>query len=145
MEKPKPEKIREPIYKPETIKQNQIYSRTPEALKSPQMGMQGNQGIGVGPDSVIGQRFGYYVDLMRNQIARYWSTAGLAGETRRVSVTFTILRDGTVKDLKVSQASGNSTLDYAALRAVTQASPLPALPPTYDKDSAQVELWFQVR
>jgi TonB family protein len=143
--KPKPEQMRQPIYKPERIKPNQVYSHTPEALKSSQIAMQGNEGIGVGPNSVIGQRFGYYVDLMRTQIARHWSTAGLAGDTHRVLITFTILKDGTVKDPKIAQPSGNYTLDMASLRAVQESNPLPPLPQGYDKDSAPVELWFQVK
>jgi len=143
--KPQPEQTRQPLYKPEPIKPNQIYSRTAEALKSPQIGMQGNEGIGIGPNSVIGQRFGYYVDLMRSQIARHWSTAGLAGDTHKVLITFTILKDGTVQDAKISQPSGNYTLDSASLRAVLESSPLPPLPQGYDKDSAPVELWFQVK
>jgi periplasmic protein TonB len=143
--KPQPEKMNQPIYKPQPVQPNQVYSHTQEALKSPQIGMQGNEGIGVGPNSVIGQRFGYYVDLMRSQIARHWSTAGLAGDTHRVMITFTILKDGTVKDAKIGQPSGNYTLDSASLRAVLEASPLPPLPQGYDKDSAPVELWFQVK
>jgi protein TonB len=143
--KPQPEKTRQPIYKPEPVKPNQVYSRTQEALKSPQIGMQGNEGIGVGPNSVIGQRFGSYVDLMRAQIARHWSTAGLAGDTHRVVITFTILKDGTVRDAKIAQPSGNYTLDSASLRAVLESSPLPPLPQGYDKDSAPVDLTFQVK
>lgn len=143
--KPQPEKVRQPLYKPEPVKQNQVYSHTQEALKSPQIGMQGNEGIGVGPNSVIGQRFGAYVDLMRAQISRHWSTAGLAGDTHRVQIVFTIMKDGTVKDAKIGQPSGNYTLDSASLRAVLEASPLPPLPQGYEKDSAPVELWFQVR
>ena len=143
--KPQPEKMRQPVYKPEPIKPNQIYSHTQEALKSPNIGMQGNEGIGVGPNSVIGQRFGYYVDLMRSQIARNWSTAGLANDSKQVTITFTILKDGTVRDAKVGRPSGNYNLDTAALRAVLNSSPLPALPPGYEKDSAPVELTFQVK
>jgi periplasmic protein TonB len=143
--KPQPQRMNQPIYKPEPIKPNQVYSRTAEALKSPQIGMQGNEGIGVGPNSVMGQRFGYYVDLMRTQIARYWSTAGLANDSRRAMVSFTILKDGRVTDAKIGTASGNYMLDAAALRAVLAASPLPPLPQGYDKDSAPVELWFQVK
>jgi len=94
---------------------------------------------------VMGQRFGYYVDLMRSRIAQHWSTAGLANDSRRAMISFTILKDGTVKDAKIGTASGNYTLDTAALRAVLDSSPLPALPPGYDKDSAPVELWFQVK
>jgi TonB family protein len=143
--KPQPERDRQPIYKPEPIRPNQVYSRTAEALKSPQIGMQGNEGIGVGPNSVMGQRFGYYVDLMRQQISRHWSTAGLASDSRRVMISFAILRDGSVKDAKIGQASGNYTLDNNALRAVLESSPLPQLPNGYEKDSAPVELWFQVK
>jgi hypothetical protein len=141
----KPKQASEPVYKPLPPKPNQLYSRTPEALKSSQIGMQGNEGIGVGPNSVIGQRFGYYVDLMRTQISRHWSTAGLANDSKRVTITFTILKDGTVRDAKVAQASGNYTLDTAALRAVLESNPLPPLPQGYDKDSAPVELMFQVK
>jgi protein TonB len=143
--KPQPERDRQPIYKPEPIKANQVYSRTQEALKSPQIGMQGNEGIGVGPNSVMGQRFGSYVDLMRAQVARHWSTAGLANDSRRAMISFTIMRDGTVKDAKIGQSSGNYNLDNNALRAVLESSPLPQLPAGYDKDSASVELWFQVK
>jgi TonB family protein len=143
--KPKPEQINHPVYKKEPLQPNQVYSHTAPALNSPNIGMQGNEGIGVGPNSTMGQRFGAYVDLMRAQIARNWSTAGLANDSRRVMITFTILRDGTVKDAKVGTPSGNYLLDTAALRAVLASSPLPALPPAYDKDSAPVELWFQVK
>jgi periplasmic protein TonB len=139
------EKLNQPLYKPEPYKPNQIYSNTQEALKSSNFEMAGNQGIGIGPNSTLGTRFGYYVDLMRTQIARHWSTGGLVGEKRKVLITFTVLRDGTVKDAKVAQASGNYTLDSSSLRAVLESSPLPQLPPQYEKDSAPVELWFQAK
>ncbi len=126
-QKAQPERNRQPVYKPEPIKPNQVYSRTAEALKSPQIGMQGNEGIGVGPNSVMGQRFGYYVDLMRSQIARHWSTAGLANDSRRVMIAFTIMRDGSVKDAKIGQPSGNYTLDNNALRAVLEAESAAAI------------------
>jgi TonB family protein len=139
------EKLNQPLYKPEPYKPNQVYSHTQEALKSSNFEMQGNEGIGVGPNSTLGTKFGYYVDLMRSQIARHWSTAGLVGDKHRVMITFTILRDGTVKDAKIAQPSGNYTLDSSSLRSVLESSPLPPLPPGYDKDSAPVELWFQAK
>lgn len=140
-----PEKLNQPIYKPEPFKPNQVLSRTAEAAKSSNFAMQGNEGIGIGPNSTLGNKFGYYVDLMRSQIARHWSTAGLAGDKHRVLVTFNILRDGTVRDAKVAQPSGNYTLDSSSLRSVLESSPLPPLPAGYDKDSAPVELWFQAK
>jgi TonB family protein len=139
------EKQNQPLYKPEPYKPNQVYSNTQEALKSSNFDMAGNQGIGVGPNSTLGTKYGYYVDLMRSQIARHWSTGGLVGEKRKVLITFTILKDGTVRDARVAQPSGNYTLDSSSLRAVLEAGTLPPLPPGYDKDSAPVELWFQAK
>jgi periplasmic protein TonB len=133
------------LYKPEPYKPNQVYSSTKEALKSSNFDMQGNQGIGIGPNSTLGTKFGYYVDLMRTQIARHWTTSGLVGDKHRVMITFTILRDGTVRDAKIAQPSGNYTLDSSSLRSVLESSPLPPLPPGYAQDSAPVELWFQAK
>lgn len=144
VKKPQPEQVTKQIYKPEEIRPNQVYSSTQEALKSPNFAMQGNGGIGVGQNTQLGTRFGYYVDLMRQRIASKWNTGGLAVDQRMVLITFTIARDGSVRDPRVAQSSGNYTLDTSALRAVSEANPLPPLPPGFDKDSATVELWFQV-
>lgn len=139
------ERPNQPLYKPEPFKPNQVYSRTAEAAKSSNFDMQGNEGIGVGPNSTLGNKFGYYVDLMRSQIASHWKTGGLAGDKHRVLITFNIHRDGSVSDARIAQPSGNYTLDTSSLRAVLESSPLPALPAGYDKDSAPVELWFQAK
>ncbi len=143
--KPQVQKVQQPVYKPEPFKPNQAYSHTAAALKSPDLGMQGNEGIGVGPNSTLGLKFGYYVDLMRGAISKHWSTAGLGSDNHRVLITFSILRDGTVRDAKIAQASGNYALDTSALRAVLESNPLPQLPQGYEKDSAPVELWFQAK
>jgi protein TonB len=62
-----------------------------------------------------------------------------------VIVTFEILRDGTVRNAKVAQRSGNTTLDYSALRAVMDAGPFPPLPSGYDRTEANIELQFQLQ
>ncbi len=143
--RPAPEQASRSIYKPETVRPNQLSSQTAPALKSPNFDMQGNGGVGLGPNTTLGTRFGYYVDLMRQRIANKWSTAGMANDGRRVLVTFAIQRDGSVEGVRVAQTSGNYALDSSAQRAVLEAAPLPPLPPGYEKSSAQVELWFQVR
>lgn len=142
--KPQPEQAARYTYRPQDILPNQVTSSTPEALKSPNIGMQGNNGIGLGQNSTLGMRFGYYIDLMRQRIGNKWNTAGLPVDRRVAVVTFTILRDGTVRDPRVAQSSGNYALDTSAVRAVLEASPLPPLPPNFEKDSASVELSFQV-
>jgi protein TonB len=62
-----------------------------------------------------------------------------------VIITFDIQRDGSVRNAKVAQRSGNSTLDYSALRAVMDAAPFPPLPSDFDRNEANVELQFQLQ
>ncbi len=143
VKKPAPEQTSRYVYKPQELRQNQIYSDTAPAMKSPNIGMQGAGGVGLGQNTTLGTRFGAYVNLMRQRIAEKWNTAGMSNDGRRVLVTFSIQRDGRVQDVRVAQTSGNYSLDSSAQRAVLEANPLPPLPPGFDKDSAQVELWFQ--
>jgi protein TonB len=80
------------------------------------------------------------------RITQKWDTSGLAGMRLPIAViTFDILRDGSVKNAKVAQSSGNSTLDLSALRAVTDAGTFPPLPPNYSGSQADVELRFQLQ
>lgn len=59
-----------------------------------------------------------------------WQRPILAGITEplEVSISFEINRDGSVADLRIDSSSGVPSLDRSALRSVTDASPLPALP-----------------
>ena len=145
LKKPAPQPSTRDIYKPQPLRPNQVYSDTREALKSPNFAMQGAGGVGLGENTTLGNRFGYYADLMRRQIASKWNTGGMQNDGRKVLVTFAILRDGTVEGVRVAQPSGNYALDTSAQRAVLEASPLPQLPAGYQQNSAQVELWFQVK
>jgi protein TonB len=125
---------------------NQVYSKAPQALSSKMYGIQGASGIDIGPASVLGFQFGAYVTQMNNQIAGKWNRSGVhASPTQRVGVTFTIARNGSVSDVKVSHPSGSYDLDMSAARAVADASPLPALPAGFNKSEATVELWFQLK
>jgi len=143
--RPAPQTTTRDIYKPQQPRLNQVTSSTQETLKSNNFSMQGAGGVGIGENTTLGNRFGYYVDLMRRQIAQKWNTGGMANDGRKVLLTFSILRDGTVEGVRVAQPSGNYALDTSAQRAILEASPLPQLPQGYPQNSAQVELWFQVR
>ena len=107
----------------------------------------GSGGVGVGPNSVFGNRFGGYADLVIQRVTQKWQTNGLASlqTAPMVIVTFDILRDGSIRNAQLAQRSGNSTLDYSALRAVTEAAPFPPLPPDYGGSDANVELRFQLQ
>ena len=131
---------------PVEYKTNQLYSRAPAAASSPMFGKQGSSGIDVGEASVLGERFGAYVDLMRDRISQHWNRSGVtASPSERCLVSFTVARNGTITDVKIAQPSGNYVLDTSAKRAILDASPLPELPAQFDKNSAQVDLWFQLR
>jgi protein TonB len=143
--KPSPKPESRALFKPTEYKSSQVYSTTPQATSSKMFGMQGSLGIDIGPESVLGSRFGAYVDLMRARIASKWNTADVRATPQQIcAVSFTIARDGSVSNVQVTQSSGNYLLDNSAKRAVLDANPLPALPAAFDKNAATVELKFQV-
>jgi protein TonB len=136
------------VYRPHAAEYNpnQVYSQTPQAASSQQYATKGANGIDIGPATVLGFKFGAYVGLMHDRIAAKWNTADVrALPSQRAGITFTIARDGSVSDVKVSHPSGSFDLDTSAKRAVLDASPLPALPPDVPKNEATVELWFQLK
>ena len=131
---------------PEPYKDNQLLSHTPQAANSPLYGMQGAGGIDIGPASVLGSRFGAYVDLMRDRISQHWNSSGVHSlPSQRCAVSFTIARNGTVTNVQVTQPSGDYLLDTSAKRAVLDANPLPPLPQQFERNDATVELWFQLK
>jgi len=131
-------------------KPNQLYSNSGPAMVSPMIGQTGSGGIGIGTGGPFGNRFGWYVDLLRRRVAEKWRTADIDARIRTappVVATFTINRDGSVPAdaVRIAQRSGNPALDYSAQRAILEASPLPPLPPGYEKSDATVEFWFELR
>lgn len=142
---PKPEASQK--WHPKLIPENQIFSRlAPAAVSPPMFEKPGAGGVGVGPNSTFGNEFGAYADLVVRRVTDKWQTNGLAGQNVPMAViTFDIARDGSVRNPKIAQHSGNATLDFSALRAVTDAAPFPPLPPNYSGSSTSVELRFQLQ
>jgi protein TonB len=143
-QQPKPQALQH--YHPQPPAQNQVFSRDAPAAVSPMFQKPGSGGVGVGPNSAFGNQFGAYASLVVQRVTEKWQTTGLAGmHLPMVVITFDIQRDGSVKNPQIAQRSGNSTLDYSALRAVTDAAPFPPLPPQYSGSSTNVELRFQLQ
>jgi protein TonB len=146
---PKPKKLspqqqmKDLFRPPEPYKNNQIFSKTPQAANTPMYGIQGAGGIDIGPASVLGTRFGAYADLIRERISQHWNTAGVRS-SQVCAVSFTIARNGMVTNVQVSQPSGDYLLDTSAKRAVLDTNPLPPLPPEFPRNDATVELKFQL-
>src|SRR5271170_1162298 len=130
-------------YRPEPPPQNQVFSRDAPAAVSPLFQKPGAGGVGVGPNSAFGNQFGAYADLVVQRVTQKWQTNGLAGlQAPMAVITFDIMRDGSVRNSKIAQSSGSASLDYSALRAVTDAAPFPPLPSNYSGSSTNVELRF---
>lgn len=126
---------------------NQVFSPQAPAAISPMFQKPGAGGVGIGQNGSLGSRFGAYADLVAQRVSDKWQTNGLAGlhTAPIVVVTFDIQRDGSVRNVKVPQSSGNPTLDISTQRAVQDAAPFPPLPPDFDRREANVELRFQLQ
>ena len=129
---------------------NQVYSTSGQAVVSPMYGMTGGGGVGIGTSSPFGAQFGWYVNLLRDQVARNWRTSDLDPRLRsapQVWVTFTIRRDGSVApgSVRITQRSGNQALDYSAQRAILDAAPFQPLPPQFQRNEVEIEFRFELR
>lgn len=136
-------------YRPYTEpKSNQVYSTSGGAMVSPLIGRTGSGGVGVGSGTPLGDRFGAYAALLQQLIAQKWRTDEVDPRLRTAPpaiVTCTILRDGTIKDIKVKTSSGNPALDRSAERAVYDAGRVDPLPAGYERDRADIEFWFELK
>ena len=81
-----------------------------------------------------------YVNQMVNLIRANWrENRDLVGVT---TIKFTILRDGTITDVRLEKSSGISLLDIEAQRAVLNTRRLPELPQAYTNPTLGVHLDF---
>lgn len=91
----------------------------------------GNVGI---LSDTTGVRFRPYLGRVLADVRRNW--ADLLPDSARapikrkgkVCIEFTILKDGSVSNMKVAEPSGDASLDRAALEAITASNPFVALP-----------------
>lgn len=94
-------------------------------------------------------RYGWYIEAVRRRINQNWlqSTIDPAVRSARTAhcvVTFTIYRDGSVKDIRLSQTSGNLSMDNSAQRALLSSVPMPALPGDYSGSFVNVTFDFDL-
>ena len=128
---------------------NQLTSRVGQAASSQMYGMTpGSGGVGVGNGAPFGTRFGAYAGIVRDRVAQKWRTDEVDPRMNTappVVVVFEILRDGSVRNIRVAQSANLMTLDNSARRAILEAGPFPPLPAQYDGSSATIEFWFQLK
>lgn len=128
---------------------NQVLSHAPQAVSNPMYGAQTGSGqVGVGPNTPLGNnRLGWYAELIRQRIAQNWNTNGLDARTQSVPaiVSFTIMRDGSIRNPQIVQSSGNPSIDNTALRAVYSSNPLPGLPVQITDTYITAQFTFNLR
>jgi protein TonB len=132
--------------------QNQVTSSTGAAVSSPLYSGQQQQGgvggVGFGANSPFGVGFGWYAEALQRRLSEEWrKTLGQIEGTSAnpVVISFQINRNGSIDQIRVAQSSGNRSLDYSALRAVTNSHPLQALPPALRRNSISIEMWFRLQ
>ncbi|MEW6615271.1 MAG: TonB family protein [Thermodesulfobacteriota bacterium] len=89
------------------------------------------KGGGVIASGITGLRFKIYYTIIWGKIKESWVLPeGLIKnkEGLEAVISFKILRDGEIKDIKFEKTSGNAYFDKSVLRAVEKANPLPSLP-----------------
>lgn len=99
---------------------------------------------GAGVTGLEGGDFPYtlYIERMKTLIGSRWFRPQVTSGTT-ATVSFSIQRDGTIRDWKVESPSSNSTFDRGALRAIIESSPLPPLPYAYNGTYLGVHLTFK--
>ena len=135
-------------YRPNPTDTNRVYSNAGAAATSKMLAVSGGGNVGLGPNSPLGNRFGWYADLLRQKVGDRWKVDDI-DLTIKTSppaiVSFEIMRDGSVRNIKLLQRSGVNALDYSGQRAIQEASPFPPLPAQFEKDSVTVEFQFELK
>jgi TonB family protein len=85
----------------------------------------------------------WYLATVQQKIWMIWTQEIKAGFTQPIGVTFTIVADGQVVDVRVTQPSGATLLDNAALRAIYSAAPFGPLPKDYGTNRKTIQALFK--
>src|SRR5205807_4251322 len=83
--------------------------------------LQGDWSSDVCSSDLFASRYGWYVSSTIRRIEGNWDQLSLDAtarnsQTLHCAVTFTINRDGSIKDVHVTESSGNASWDTAGLR-----------------------------
>jgi TonB family protein len=96
----------------------------------------------------LGVEFRPYVEQIRSRIYPAWLRAipDVAREPEKKQGTaileFDILKDGRVKGLKLTQSSGDKSMDLAPQMAIISVAPMPQLPVAFRGDYLQIRCRF---
>lgn len=98
---------------------------------------------------VSASRFPYswYLSVVQGKVSSNWvqpSARLILEDSLTTSVSFSIGRDGSISDVRVSRSSGRSTVDQSAAKAVRDSAPFPPLPDDYRETRLEVTIDFTI-
>lgn len=94
-------------------------------------------------------RYGWYIEAVRRAVNQNWLQNTIdpgvrAARRAKTTVTFTINRDGSVKNIRISESSGNRSMDDSASRALLSIEHFPTLPADYSGRYVDVTFDFDL-
>ena len=131
-------------------KQKKEIPKSPETPPAPEPLTQPAGGVASsGVTAVVGggdAALGWYNAAVQAALESAWEKPPLEdqGQTYSVVIAFDIARDGTTRNIRIVETSGIPSLDRSAQRAVIQASPFPAVPPTWKDDPLPATMRFNL-
>lgn len=120
------------------------YSQTPGASAS----APGVSAVGQGGSDFAG-RYPWYVDAVRNRVEQSWDQttidpAARAAHRAHTVMTFRISANGSISSIRMVQSSGNSSMDYSAMRALQGIEAFRPLPNDYIGTYVEVTFDFDL-
>ena len=104
-------------------------------------------GLPPGPGSPTGNDAtgDWYLAAVQQKIWLIWTRQIKSGFTQPITVSLTILADGSLEDgsVRIVQSSGIQLLDNAAMRSVFAAASFGPLPKTYGTNRITIQALFQ--
>jgi len=94
-------------------------------------------------------RYPWYIESVKRAISQNWLQTTIDPSVRaarhaKTTMTFTINRDGSVKNIRLSASSGNRSMDDSAQRALLGIDHFPPLPPDYSGSYVDVIFDFDL-
>src|SRR5213594_4298278 len=93
-----------------------------------------------------GYDFGPFMNQVVNRVRVNWYTLipeiARLGRKGRVVIIFTIVKNGSIEDIRLVANSGTEPLDRAAMGAITASNPFARLPAGFDGDRLVLQLTF---
>lgn len=131
------------------IDHNQVFATQAPQVSNPLFSaLPGSGRIGTGINTTLGTRFAGYGQQLQQLVAQKWHTNDVDAHLQTAPIviaSFDLLRDGRIRNLRIVQQSGISTLDYSVQRAILEASPFPPIPAGFERDSAKIEFTFELK